>query len=125
MSELKNTRIPLANGLILTITDRTRRYFGDYFTVRLDIDCPIAVDRAFFPDEESFQRASALLRKPLRYSRTLQRSGIASAEVETVREELLRHFRENSLAYLSSPLFIRKLIEAEVRKISAPESRLR
>jgi hypothetical protein len=115
MTEEVNHRIPLENGICLDIRESARRYFGDYHSVKIEIECLVPLERRFFDDNESFLQASASIRRPVRFARSLQRTGVPTSEISRVKEELLSNFRRNALPYVSSPVFPRKLIENEAR----------
>src|SRR4051794_3678728 len=92
----------LDNGLTLEICDRTRRYFGDYFTIKLDLECLVPLDRSFFDDDASYEEAASRVKGPVAFRRTIERRGVPSASITAAREELLRNFEENALRYISS-----------------------
>ena len=100
----------LHNGLIITIYDHSKVYFGDYHHVRINIVCSFD-DSAInglscCPDEIDL--------RSILYTRTLGRMGVPSKDVESVTDSLLNDFRLNSLPYISSQEFPKKLIHNEV-----------
>ena len=102
--------LKLHNGLVVTIYDQSKVYFGDYHHVRVSIICSFS-DSAInslpcCPDE-------TVLRSIL-YTRTLERMGVPSKDVEIVTDTLLNNFRLNSLPYISSHEFLKKLIHNEI-----------
>ena len=116
-------KIPLENGLVLEVREKSRRYFGDYFTVNVEIECRVPVDRRFFDDDSSFEAASRV-GKPVSYRRTLRRSGVPSSLVAATKEELFMNFKETALSYLSSQQFPRKMIESETVNAPVGKSRI-
>jgi len=102
--------LKLHNGLIVNIYDHTKAYFGDYYHVRLNIVCSFedsAIDSLpCCPDEINL--------RSILYTRTLDRMGVPSKDVEIVTDTLLNDFRLNSLPYISLPEFPMKLIHNEI-----------
>lgn len=102
--------LKLHNGLIITIYDHSKVYFGDYHHVRVNIVCSFddsAINSlSCCPDEIDL--------RSILYTRTLERMGVPSKDVESVTDSLLKDFRLNSLPYISSQEFPKKLIHNEV-----------
>ena len=53
--------IALANGLTVSFTDATRRYFGDYHQVRVEISCEVPLTAELFADHAAHEAALKLL----------------------------------------------------------------
>lgn len=102
--------LELPNGLIATISDLTKVYFGDYYHVRINIVC--------FFDESSANSylccSDDINLGSISYTRTLDRMGVPSKDVQTVTDTLINDFRSNSLPYISSQDFPKKLIHNEI-----------
>jgi len=102
--------LKLHNGLIITIYDHSKVYFGDYHHVKINIVCSfddLAINSlSCCPDEIDL--------RSILYTRTLDRMGVPSKDVESVTDSLLNDFRLNSLPYISSQEFPKKLIHNEV-----------
>jgi hypothetical protein len=97
--------LQLANGLTIRFTDRSRRYFGDYHQVRIQVQSSIPLLPDYFVSREAFEHARRILGEEIPYSLFLERMGVAGAETEGVKETLLKHFAETTANYLSSPSF--------------------
>ena len=95
----------LANGLILRFTDRSRRYFGDYHHVRIQVQSSIPLLPDYFVSRETYEHARRILGDEISYSLVLERMGVAGEEIPRVKELLVTHFTETSVNYLSRPLF--------------------
>lgn len=108
--------IHLDNGLTVRFYDLTRRYYGDFFLVKLDARCHVPLRKEYFESADSFKEASALLGETLLFSRTLERMGVPAAEVSLAAEGLMASFAEHSLAYLASPSFPPKLVLSQLSK---------
>lgn len=106
----------LENGMAVRFYDHTRRYFGDYFHVQLEVVCELPVCRENCPDEQIFEAAAALLGTSVTHHRTMERMGVPAEEVERTLAELVDKFNGNSLPYLASSAFPPKLLLAELDK---------
>lgn len=85
--------ITLANGLKVRFLNKTQRYFGDYHHVRLEVVCDIPV-----PETEGAGHS-------FRYASSIRRMGVPTADVPAVIDELISHFSNTTLTYMSSPTF--------------------
>jgi len=108
----------LANGLKVSIYDLTRVYFGDYHHVKLKIICSLDHDAT---DWQQHCPESVDLRS-ISYSRILEKMGVSSEEIDSVRKSLLGDFTRNSLPYIASADFPGKLIR---NKLSCKKSFVR
>jgi hypothetical protein len=107
----------LSNGLSVSFVNRTRRYFGDYNHVKLEIICRIAVCADYFAHREEFDAALVLLGEVVVYRRNLEQMGVPSSEIVAVQNRLIADFEQHSLPYFSAPSFPGKLVTAELNKI--------
>lgn len=114
-NKLLNT-LKLSNGLTVSIYDHTKVYFGDYHHVKVTIDCSFdtAAAAMALPCPDDIDLRSVI------YSRTLEKMGVPSVDVDTVLKSLLHDFHLNSLPYISSQEFPKKLIKNELVKIKNP-----
>ncbi|NJC86936.1 MAG: hypothetical protein FIB02_00130 [Desulfuromonas sp.] len=95
----------LDNGVVLEFFDRSNRYFGDYHRVCVEVRLYVSIpDRAEPPDKVF----------------TLERMGVAGAEVETTRNHLVEDYWRNAARYLGHATYPAKLIAAS----AAPRRRL-
>jgi len=102
----------LDNGLDILVRDMTRVYFGDYHRVRLAITCRPTGMMKLHGVLDSTDPVPE-------FHRVVEKMGVPSAEVEMVRESLVRDFLNNSLKYLSAADFPAKLAESAARKPKA------
>ena len=86
-------QITLANGLTVRFLNKTQRYFGDYHHVRLEANCDIPV-----PEMDGAARS-------YRYTSDIRRMGVPTADVPAVIDELISHYSNTTLTYMSSPTF--------------------
>lgn len=108
--------IPLNNGLTLLFRDETRRYFGDFYTVKVDISCEVPLSEKFFGDQSEFLLAVRLLGEKVLHHRLVVQSGVPSTGIERARENIIINFEAHSLPYLSTADFPRKLVLSKFKK---------
>lgn len=111
--ELLRTEI-LANGLVVEFLDESNRYFGDYWRVKLEVRCRISVEAVFSSGEAQKEQALALLGKEAVFTRTLEKMGVSSAELENTRKGMVDHFLANAGAYLGSPEFPGRFVRQQL-----------
>jgi len=109
--------IPLPNGLTVRFFDATRRYFGDYHQVRIQICCEVPLTPELFPDEESHHAARKLLGASVSYKKEIEHQGVASLSIEETVDKVISHFVEHSLSYFNGPAFPKKLVQSELAKV--------
>lgn len=109
--------INLRNGLTLTIYDLTRRIAADTVKVELSFQVKIDVLESFFDSPADYLQLKNIFGEKLTYDHKLERSFVSDAEETVVRAELLETFKKNSLHYLSSPNFSRKMALSFLRDI--------
>jgi hypothetical protein len=111
----------LANGLLIVFTDESNRYFGDYHRICVvaTIVCNLNDLSAENSDDEGFfHRAIEKLGAQLAVVKRFERMGVATADVEAVRTELIESFLRHATSYLSRPEYPRALVNAELKKRS-------
>lgn len=106
--------ISLKNGLTVSFYHDTHRYFGDYHRIKVEIICEVPLLENYFSSPEEFAEASAFLGSKAVFRRKLELMGVSSAEVEQSLESVIANFSSHSQSYLSSSLFPRKLVLAEL-----------
>jgi len=109
----------LANGLKITFTDESIRYFGDYHRVCVvaNIRCELHELPATGPEEVALRRlACAMIGDHLTISRRFERMGVPSAAVVEVRRRLVDDFLHNTYAYISRSDYPYSLLKAELNK---------
>ena len=90
----------LPNGLKLDFSDATKRYYGDYYRVCIEVKCAL-------PHEEHAHWH--LFKK-------LERMGVPSAEIDTAKQDLLHGFNRLILPYLQHADFPARFTEAKKKK---------
>src|ERR1039457_2353983 len=122
--EYINTTNILSNGIKLNIVPHWHRYFGDYYNLKLVITCVIPVTNLFFSEVEGLKEDLPALGEEIVFKRITEKSGIPSAEKESVLDKLLEDFKNNSLPYLESTSFPKKMFLAEIKKNSSALSKM-
>lgn len=110
--------IPLANGLTVRFFDATRRYFGDYNQVRIQISCDVPLTPDLFEDEQAHQSALKLLGATVSYCKDIEHQGVATGDIAETVENVLQHFIDHSMGYFSGEAFPKKLVQSELNRIN-------
>lgn len=105
--------LKLANGLTVSIYDQTNVYFGDYHHIRINVVCSCAATA----DDLSSSSPVMIEQRSIIYTRSLEKMGVPSEDVERVTKALLNDFHQNALPYISSEEFPKKIIKNELSKI--------
>jgi hypothetical protein len=110
-------KLPLPNGLNITLIDHTRHYFGGFYLVKMEIMCKVPVLARYYEEPGDYNEARTLLGDEIIYSRMEEQMGVPSTEIEGVLNRLMTNFMEHSLHYFSSAQFPAKMVHAELNKI--------
>ena len=109
--------IDLPNGLKLIITDLSRRIATDTQKIELAARMKVDVSESFFSSQEDYQTLVKFFGKELTYEHKMERTFVNDNEETLVRTELLVTFKENTLNYLASPNFAKKMALSTLRDI--------
>jgi hypothetical protein len=104
----------LDNGLEISFSDGSNRYFGDYHRVCVVATISYALDK--LADDDLRLRATAVYGEQIKLEKRLERMGVPSAEVEQTRNALVDDFMRHASTYLSRPDYPRLLIAVELSK---------
>ncbi|PLX95296.1 MAG: hypothetical protein C0621_04005 [Desulfuromonas sp.] len=115
MSELLR-RVELENGLILTFSDASNRYFGDYHRINLELVCSLALERATALPSELIAAARKSCGDEVTLCRNLERMGVAGADVESVREQMIDDFLESNQSYFSEATFPERFVMQQIER---------
>ena len=107
-------RIVLPNSLNLVCSDDSRRYFGDYYLVRVRMSLSVPLEPQFFQNEDECRAAQNILPNPVVYSRSAERMGVPTADVEAVRMVLVDDLLLHAGKYLGSIQFPMRFIQTEL-----------
>lgn len=111
--------IPLANGLTVRFFDATRRYFGDYHQVRIQIRCEVPLSPGLFEDSQAHQHALKLLGPTVTYVKDIEHQGVATLSVEGAVEQVIQQFIDHSLGYFNAEAFPKKLVQSELNRVNS------
>jgi hypothetical protein len=101
--------INLPNGLILAISDSSRRIAADTMKVEVSFQVKVAVLESFFASSDDYLQLKNIFGNELTYEHKMERSFVNDKDEASVRTGLLDTFKNNSLGYLSSPNFAKKM----------------
>ena len=110
--------IPLANGLTVRFFDATRRYFGDYHQVRIQISCEVPLTPDLFEDGQAHLGAIKLLGATVCYVKDIEHQGVATLSIEGVVEKVIQQFIDHSLGYFNGEAFPKKLVQSELNRVN-------
>jgi hypothetical protein len=110
--------INLSNGLTLTISDSSRRIAADTIKVEVTFQVKIEVLESFFASSGDYLKVKNASGDELTYEHKMERSFVNDKDEESVRTELLDTFKNNSLHYLSSPNFAKKMALSQLKDIN-------
>ena len=109
--------INLANGLKLKIFDLSRRVAADTFKVEISFQTKIDLKESYFADSQDYAQVKNIMGDELIYERKMVRSFVYDKDQDSVREDLINTFKNNSLNYLASVNFPRKLALSMLKDI--------
>lgn len=104
----------LKNGLELRCYDLSNRYFGDYHRICLEIRFEVPLARVEIPADLLGDRQH--LPATVKFQRRLERMGVATSDLETVRSEMLRQFLKTASGYLENPRFLQQLLRKQLER---------
>ncbi len=114
-----------SNGLTVEVTDLSRRYYGDYHKVILEVTCRVPLHAAHFSRQEQPHQALEQARRQLgeeaRLVSRIERMGVAGNTLEKVKTALWDSFRRSSLPYLQRPDYPGQLVTRMLER--RPKSR--
>lgn len=109
--------IPLSNGLTVRFFDATRRYFGDYHQVRIQICCEVPLTADLFEDGDAYRGALKLLGNSVLYKKDIEHQGVATDAIPDVVSNVIRQFVDHSLGYLCGETFPQKMVQSELNRV--------
>jgi len=109
--------IDLPNGLKLTIADLSRSIAADTKKVELTFSMKIDVLDSFFASGDDYRTLANIFGTELTYEHRLERTFVYDKDESSVRAELIDTFKNNTLNYLASPNFAKKMALSTLRDI--------
>ena len=106
--------VSLENGLTASFTDHSNRYFGDFYRVCIAVKVDIPLASINLPVE--LVGAAALLQGPLCFERSLERMGVASGQLQAVKDALVDGFLATSCSYMCHPDFPLRVLKQRLER---------
>jgi hypothetical protein len=114
---------PLANGLLVTVSDVSRHYYGGYWQICLEASCLVPLEMGLFSDQATEADARRLLGGAVPFVRHLEKMAVHADDQETVRQDLLERFDRHLLPFLASDRFPSRFIQTEYQQRGKKSSR--
>ena len=111
--------IELANGLKLEIFDLSRAIAKDTVKVEIHFQTKIYLKENYFTNAEDYIQIKNIMGDELAYEHKLERSFVSKENEDSIRNELITTFKDNSLGYLTAVNFAQKMSLAKLREIKA------
>lgn len=105
----------------ITCRDHSRRYFGDFHVVSLEIKCEMFILPRLLNNPSVYVEITSAIGDRITLVRKIQQMGVPSASVNQVKDELIGNFKQNSLPYFTSSNFPTKAILSQIRKSGKTE----
>jgi hypothetical protein len=101
--------ITLSNGLTLEIFDLSRPVAADTFKVEISFQTKVDLKESYFASPEDYAQVKNIMGDELTYENKRVRSFVYEKDQDSVREDLINTFKNNSLDYVASVNFPQKL----------------
>ena len=101
--------INLANGLKLNIFDLSRPVAADTFKVEIYFQTKIDLKESYFASPQDYVQVKNIMGDELTYENKRVRSFVYEKDQDSVRDDLINTFKNNSLDYVASVNFPQKL----------------
>ena len=109
--------INLANGLNLKIFDLSRSVAADTFKVEISFQTKVDLKESYFSSPQDYDQVKNIMGAELTYENKRVRSFVYEKDQNSIREDLINTFKNNSLAYVASVNFPQKLALSMLRDI--------
>ena len=107
----------LDNGLNLKIFDLSRTIAADTVKVEISFQTKIPLKESFFTENQDYIQVKNIMGDELAYEHKLERSFVPRENEDSVRDDLINTFKTNSLDYLASVNFPRKMALSMLKDI--------
>ncbi len=97
--------IPLPNGLKVEVWDKSRAIAADTAKVELLFRIKIDLKPSYFIKQEHFEIVRHIMGPEIFFEHRKERAFVKDRDKDTVFQEMLDGFRQDSLPYLSKPKF--------------------
>lgn len=111
----------LANGMVLSVFDASRKVAGDRFFVKVECEVVLPLTADFFDqindnDSELLDTFKHESGKEIIFSIPKERNFVAEPDKDAVVFELVEQVSENLMTYLENPVFAQKLFKYRYEK---------
>lgn len=116
-------QIRLSNNLLINFFDTTSHYYGGFYHVSVLAVIELELCPEYCQDDMTYNETVALVGEKICHQHLLERMGVNSEDLQSVREHLIDQFARSSSPYLSAPDFPARLVATEVKKLSKKKNR--
>lgn len=109
--------INLPNGLQLNIFDLSREIAADTVKVEIAVQTNVHLQESFFSNRPDYEQVKNIFGAEIFYEYKLERTFVPRENCDTVREDLINTFKNNSLSYFGAENFAGRLAAAKLRDI--------
>ena len=109
--------IKLANGLKLKIFDLSRPIAADTFKVEISFQIKVDLKESYFASPQDYAQVKNIMGDELTYENKRVRSFVYEKDQDSVREDLINTFKNNSLDYVASVNFPQMLALSMLKDI--------
>ena len=109
--------INLANGLKLKILDLSRLVAADTFKVEISFQTKVDLKESYFASPQDYAQVKNIMGDELIYENKRVRSFVYEKDQDSVREDLINTFKNNSLDYVASVNFPQMLALSMLKDI--------
>jgi hypothetical protein len=109
--------INLANGLKLKIFDLSHPVAADTFKVEISFQTKVDLKESYFASLQDYAQVKNIMGDELTYENKRVRSFVYEKDQDSVREDLINTFKNNSLDYLAAFNFPQKLALSMLKDI--------
>jgi len=108
----------LDNGLQIVFDDESNRYFGDYHRICIvaSICCDLQAMTVAEEEADLISRARQKFGNTLTITKRFEKMGVASDDVESVRNGMIDDFLKSASTYLSRPGYPLSLVKSELNR---------
>jgi len=112
----------LANGLIVTLSDRSKPMAGDRWLVRLELSATMPIPAAYWPANQNRDllcRIQETMRDKLTYDKLLGKHFVAADDMPLILTGFIQQAETNIIPYLANPAFPQRLFAERYKEAEA------
>ncbi len=112
------TSVELKHGIVVDFFDRSNRYFGDFYRVKIDVVARLPISDVQLPDE-LLTIAQGCAGVAI-YEHSLEQMGVTTAERAAVTQALIDNFIATVGSYLEKDNFVESLLRRQLKRRREP-----